>query len=148
MTRLLFIFRMQFNLTITCPNSICFSIMKSENFQLSSQKSFSSEVCVAIGQKKEKLFIACYLPICITISPISTYRSIYLWENSKGCFLKQLWTMHSYVEYWKISWMKITIFDEILYSKTYLKGIQKHLGGFNLIFRANVILVSCLFHMR
>ena len=28
--------------------------MKSENFQLSSQKSFSSEVCVAIGQKKEK----------------------------------------------------------------------------------------------
>ena len=45
---------MQFNLTITCPNSICFSIMKSENFQLSSQKSFSSEVCVAIGQKKEK----------------------------------------------------------------------------------------------
>ena len=47
-------FRMQFNLTIICPNSICFSIMKPENFQLSSQKSFSSEVCVANGQKKGK----------------------------------------------------------------------------------------------
>ena len=47
-------FRMQFNLTIICPNSICFSIMKPENFQLSSQKSFLSEVCVANGQKKGK----------------------------------------------------------------------------------------------
>ena len=87
-------FRMQSNLTITCPNSICFSIMKSENFQLSSQKSFSREVCVANGQKKGKSIYSLLSAYALLSHPfLHIYQYTIFGEISKGCFLKQLWTI-------------------------------------------------------